>query len=152
MEHFELTENYHQLHGMLRGYDLTNETSFSPTSAPIIEPSNSVNNYDNEDRNFLGVYLILPFCFSIASGSLSGYIRHINPEVYDSLKFQVVSKGVMLFGAVAASITSLYSGGNRVSTDSHLSAVAWILASAPTVFYTAEKVAAHILANKAHEL
>lgn len=149
MTNFEHEDtNYNN--GMLRGYDLIFENTTSPTISPA-QP-NYNNYYDTDDRNFLGVYMILPFCFSIATGIFSGYIQYVNKEGYNSLLFQASSKSMLLLGTVTAAITSLYSGGDNVSAENHLSVIAWILTSTPAAFYSAEKVVSYVLANKAHEL
>lgn len=143
-ENYQFEENQ----GMLNVSEEYNTTA--PTQMPVIAPKDA--NYDENDKVFIGVFLILPFTFSITAGALSGYIAHVNEEAYKTVKFQLISKTSLVAVAITTSIVSLYNGGENISPENHLSAVAWILASTPSAFYIVEKGIRYTLAGKIHEL
>jgi hypothetical protein len=122
----------------------------SPTLMPVAAPSGS--KYDHQDRDFIGAYIIFPFSFAAATGALSGYISHLNEEIFNSVKYQLVTKGALFVGSIAAAVTSLFSGEDNVSAENHLAAVAWILVSTAGVFYTVEKGVKLTLNGRIHEL
>jgi hypothetical protein len=82
------------------------------------------------------VFFILPFVFSVATGALSGCYTAI-PE-NNTAKFHLVSKSILFSYSVFTAGFSLDFGGDQITTDQHISAVAWVLASVPVAFTSVE--------------
>lgn len=111
----------------------TSSPTMSPTESPDAIMENS---YTQEDKIFVGMFVIFPFVFSVVTGALSGCYTAI-PE-NNTAKFHVVSKSILFAYSLFTAGFSLDFGGDKITTDQHISSVAWVLASVPVAFTSVE--------------
>lgn len=111
----------------------TSSPTMSSTEAPLAVTENI---YTQEDKTFIGMFIIFPFAFSVVTGALSGCYTAI-PE-HNKAKFHVVSKSILFAYSVFTAGFSLDFGGDKITTDQHITAVGWVLASVPVAFMGVE--------------
>lgn len=123
--------------GTLRGNNSefnTTAPTASPTEIPEIDEEST---YTQIDKTFIGAFIIFPFVFSSVTGALSGI--YIAKEGNDTPKFHIISKAMLFSYSIVSSSLSLYVGNDdKIDTSSHINAVAWMLASVPVAFFSAE--------------
>lgn len=124
--------------GTLRGNNSDSENTTAPTISPTVIPeADEDSTYTQIDKTFIGAFIIFPFVFSSLTGALSGI--YIAKEGNDTPKFHIISKAMLFSYSIVSSSLSLYVGSDdKIDTSSHINAVAWMLASVPVAFFSAE--------------